>query len=109
MNIQNIQIAIAELRNRMTERFGNNVKLFLFGSVARGNYNADSDIDILVLVPSNLTNSIEEEIFDLAYEIELEQDVVFGIIIYSKDFWSSPRARIMPLYERILNEGLTVQ
>jgi predicted nucleotidyltransferase len=108
MNTQNIQTAVSELRKRLTYGFGDDVQLYLFGSVARGNYSSDSDIDVLVLVPGKLTASQEEKIFDAAYDVELEYDVVFGIIAYSKDFWTSTQARSMPLCEHIRREGIPV-
>ena len=33
---------------------------------------------------------------------------IFGIIVYSKDFWYSDRAVVMPLYKNIQREGLFV-
>ena len=105
MDIKNIQPAVNELRKRLVERFGSNIQLYLFGTVVRGDYRTDSDIDILLLLPNELTYPLEEEVFDLAYDVELEYNVLFGISVYSKDFWHSQHARIMPLYEHIQNEG----
>ena len=49
-------------------------------------------------LPVNLTYSLEEEIFNIAYDIELEYDVIFGIIVYSSNFWFSQKANTMPLF-----------
>lgn len=108
MNTQNIQTAINELQKRLIQRFGNDVQLYLFGSAARGDYSSESDIDVLVLVPGELPHSQEEDIFDTAYDVELEYDVVFGIIAYSRDFWKSRRAQSMPLFENIRKEGISI-
>lgn len=67
-----------------------------------------SDIDILVLVPGEVNNSIEEEIFGLAYDVELEFNVIFGIVVYSKSFWNSQVASYMPLCRNIKNEGVAL-
>jgi len=40
----------------------------------------DSDIDLLVLLRFELNNSIEEEVFDLGYEVELKYNIVLGIM-----------------------------
>ena len=108
MNTQNIQTAITELRKRLTQRLGDHVRLYVFGSVARGSYSSESDIDVLVLVPGKLTNSLEENIFDIAYDVELEYDVVFGVVVYSHDFWRSSRGYSMPLHKIIREEGFAV-
>jgi len=108
MKTQNIQNAIRILRERLIKRFGKGLKIYLFGSIARGDYDADSDIDVLVLLPFESNHSVEEEIFDIAYDIELDYDVVFGIIVYSLDFWISHKARAMPLYKIVDSEGIPV-
>jgi predicted nucleotidyltransferase len=103
-----IKEAILELKKTLIQNFGAATELHLFGSVARGEYGASSDIDILVLVPREVTNSIEEVIFNLAYDVELKFNVVFGIIVYSIKFWESPLSMCMPIYQSIKNEGIAV-
>lgn len=108
MKKENINIAVHEFKKRLTEKFGSEIETYLFGSVARGDYGDYSDIDILVLLPFEPNNSIEEQIFDLAYDIELEYNLIFGIIVYSKKFWNSEKASIMPLYRNIKKEWVGV-
>ena len=106
MREDNFEKAIRKLRECLKEMFGTEIELYLFGSVARKQYEILSDIDILVLIPGKIDNSIEEEIFGLAYEVELEFDVVFGIIVYSKEFWHSDLTAVMPLYRSIQEESI---
>jgi len=100
--------AIDQLKKSLKQRYGVQIKLFLFGSVARNDYDADSDIDILVIYPGVIDTRLEEEIFDLAYDIELAYDVVFGIVIRSAEFWSSAKAAIMPFYQNIQKEAIAL-
>jgi predicted nucleotidyltransferase len=108
MESKKIQEAILELKKKLIIKFGTATELHLFGSAARGEYGSLSDIDILVLVPLEVTNSIEEEIFNLAYDVELNCNVIFGIIVYSRAFWKSPQCMCMPIYQSIKNEGIAV-
>lgn len=108
MAIRKTEKAISELKSRLIKRFGPDTATYLFGSVARGDSGPLSDIDILVLVPGRINNSIEEEVFSLAYDVELEFNVVFGIVVYSKKFWNSKVASYMPLYINIKNEGVVL-
>ena len=48
------QEAIEEITRRLVE-FYNPVRIYLFGSEARGDAGPDSDFDFLVVVPDNLT------------------------------------------------------
>jgi predicted nucleotidyltransferase len=108
MNEQNITRSISALKKILQERFGSEVELYLFGSVARNDYMPDSDIDILVLVPGEVDTKIEEEIFDLAYEVELDYDVVFGIIVHAKEFWGSEKAAVMPFHQNLQREAVRI-
>lgn len=103
-----IKQAINKLKEKLIAKFGSDIEIYLFGSFVRGDYQTYSDIDILVLVPFELNNSIEEQIFDIAYDIELEHDVVFGVVVYSKEYWYSQLSRVTPLYKNIQKEGITV-
>ena len=108
MNQTQIRKAIQALKQGLVHRFGTDVELRIFGSVARGDYHEYSDIDILVVLPVKVDNAIEEQVFDMAYDIELEYGLVIGTIVYSRDFWHSDRAAVMPLYKNIQREGLFV-
>jgi predicted nucleotidyltransferase len=108
MNEQNIQRSIAELKKRLQKHFGSELEFYLFGSVARNNYEPDSDIDILVLVPGKVDTSLKEDIIDLAYDVELEYDVVFGIVVRSKEFWISEKAAAMPFHQSVQKEAVRI-
>jgi len=108
MNQAQIEKAIQALKKELINRFGSGVELRIFGSVARGDYHEHSDVDILVILPVPVNNAVEEQVFDMAYDIELESGLVIGTVVYSKDFWNSDRAATMPLYRNIQREGLLV-
>lgn len=108
MDQAQIEKAIQVLKKELINRFGPDVELRIFGSVARGDYQEHSDVDILVVLPVPVNNAVEEQVFDMAYDIELEYGLVIGTIVYSKDFWYSARAAAMPLYKNIEREGLFV-
>jgi len=106
MEVQDIQSAITELKQALSERLGGGVELYLFGSVARKEYTRNSDIDILVLVPGNVDTDLKEEIIDLAFHIEIKYCVVIQIIVRSKDYWESGISSVTPLYQNVRREGI---
>lgn len=81
-NIKNEIIQVKNLCNNML----NNYEIFLFGSISKGEYKKDSDIDILILVEEKkevkelrlLRHILEDEI----EKLKLTRDV--DIKIYSK-------------------------
>ena len=76
--------ALQELKTRLHENFLE-VEIILYGSKARRDDGEFSDIDVLVLLDREVNNSLEEKIFSTAFQIELECDVIFRIIVYSKN------------------------
>ncbi len=102
------QEAVQKLKEKLTRLFASQVKLYLFGSVARGDLGPESDIDVLVLFDGKLTPIVEKEIMDAAFQIELEDDVVFGLMIESMNDWHSPLFRAMPIHRVIDEEGVLV-
>jgi len=103
-----ITSAVQELKGSLITMFGRDVEFKLFGSVARGDDRKYSDIDLLVLLPGQVDHSVEEMVFDAAYDMELKYSVVFGVIVYEKAFWNSELAAVMPLHQNIDREGLAV-
>ncbi len=104
---ENEKKALQELKEKLSESLPE-VEIILYGSKARDDSEAFSDIDVLVLLDREVNNSLEEEIFSIAYEIELEHDVVFGILVESKVFWNFDLAHAMPIHWNIDREGIMI-
>ena len=100
--------AVHKLKESITDLLGCPVHMVLFGSVARGDFGPESDIDVLILLDGPMTREREDKIMRLAFEIELEDDVVFGLLIESDDDWQTPLWRAMPIHQVIDEEGVVV-
>ena len=97
--------ALQELKERLLKKYPE-VEIILYGSKARGDFDKESDIDLLILVKSIVSSRLEEEITHITFDIELNYDVVFGKIIENIDFWNMPLAKLMPLHLNIDKEGV---
>ncbi len=51
MTRETAQTALRAFKESLVRAFGPETEVTLFGSTARGDYGADSDIDVLVLLP----------------------------------------------------------
>lgn len=79
---------------------------YLFGSRARGDFHAQSDWDILILVNKEKISMEVEDMFrnDL-YDLELDTGLVISSFIYPKNYWTTYLTQ-SPLYHAISNEGI---
>ncbi len=79
--------AIKELTNSLNNLLGEQlVKLALFGSRARGDYDRESDIDIAIIV-RGLTRELKDQILNMVANIEFEHIVPLSTLVLSvEDF-----------------------
>lgn len=79
--------------------------VILYGSYARGDYHAESDIDVLILVDKEkVTRSDENTIAHPLYDIELNSGIIISPMVYSMKDWTNHM--ITPFYENVNREGL---
>ena len=76
----------------------------LFGSQARGDATDASDIDIFLQM-ANLTKDMEQDVYNMAYDLELKYDCVIDVIVLS-DAVVTTHADHLPIYRNILREGV---
>ena len=78
--------------------------VILFGSKARGDSTEDSDVDLLVLLNQSVDNTLEEEIFGIAFDVEFEYEIVLGVIVKNAVSWREKEI-YYPLGQNIAREG----
>lgn len=99
--------ALLELKKILFKSFSVS-GIILYGSKARGDFDEESDIDILIILNNKVDDNIREKIFSMSFKIEIKYDVIFGILVESEDFWNSPIAEAMPIHSNISREGVLV-
>ncbi len=83
-------------------------KIVLYGSQARGQATPESDVDMLILLDSEITSQERSLIHDRLYEIGLDYDMVISAMIESVPEWEQPMSRATPLYRAVQDEGILV-
>ena len=84
-------------------------KVIVYGSYARGDYNSSSDVDVMILVKmsDNEIKKIENQVYDLAFDIEMDTGVDISPIIKNEEqyeYWLDT----LPFYKNIHEEGVKV-
>ncbi len=91
---------IKRIREKLQESFGDNLKaLILYGSWVKGTANADSDIDLLVVL-DHLDGDIRKKISDISYKIDSER-IITITPCELHDFMKEA----IPLYTAVKKEG----
>lgn len=104
--------------NQITEKFISEVskligtrlkKVILYGSYARGDFDQNSDIDIMILTDFNdeELKDYRMKIRDIACDIEEQYDVVISPIVRNIDKYNA-RTNVIPFYINVQKEGVVL-
>jgi predicted nucleotidyltransferase len=102
-----LQLVITELRESLDGLYGARLThLVLFGSQARGDAVAGSDIDVLVVLKGNVNSGKEiERTGGIASSLSLRHDVVISCTFVSEDRYETEKS---PLLLNVRREGVAV-
>lgn len=100
--------ALQELKKRLFDRFPFVRELILFGSVVHGDADEESDVDLLVLTNRKLSRSRRHEITRVTFEINLEYDTNFSVLVADRDKWDSGMISVLPIHTEIEQHGVPV-
>lgn len=98
--------ALSEVTRILRERF-RATEIILYGSAARGEMDAESDIDLLAVFP-RVDWKVRKEIIDAIFDIELECGRIFSIDCYSEEEMERDPLRSSPLVLTARREGRPV-
>jgi len=96
--------------NEIAKIFGNKLKrVILYGSYARGDYNKNSDIDIMILVDMNdeQIKQYFDDVCNLSFEFNLEYDIILSPVIQDINqfnYWLPA----IPFYQNVASEGVVL-
>lgn len=108
MSPQELQ-AIDELIEKLKQKYGTQLKeLKVFGSKTRSDFTSDSDIDVFLVLDKNVNRALEDELYDMVFEINLKFDVYISMRIYSIGKLSDSRIKNLPFIKNVEREGITV-
>ena len=105
LTVKERQVAL-EFVNKLRQRFNGQLLIaFLFGSRARGEANADSDMDVLLVMPS-ASPEVGKAVRYLAVECWLEHDIYLSTRIWSDAHWRKQGELRTLLYRNIQRDSI---
>ncbi len=94
-----------EVRERLTRELGQPVRVIMFGSQARGDATRESDIDLLVILPS-IDARTTRLASDIAWQVGFDAGRIISMIPDTQE--QMKRFAFLPFYRNIEQEGIVV-
>jgi uncharacterized protein len=80
---KNYKTTLKDLKAILVRELGDKLdSIILYGSVARGTFGMESDIDLLLISD---TRKLMEKAYDIGYDVDIKNNTVTSILIYSAE------------------------
>lgn len=105
--IQDVLLLFAqEVRKLMGEDLK---KLLVYGSYARGDYNDNSDVDIMILtsLEEDKIEQMEDVLYDRAFDFLMRYGIQISVIVKNEkhfNYWLGA----LPFYDNVKREGVEI-
>ncbi len=110
MTERKIKEVVAKFAEEAKRLYGTKLQgIILYGSCARGDFEKDSDIDILVLldVPQESINIERNKILDAADRLDLDYDVVLAPVFQNYALYQK-YIPVSVFYQNVEKEGVKI-
>ena len=99
--------ALTEIKRKLLETF--DIKaLVLYGSVARGQADDESDVDLLIVTSKALNRFERHGITNVVFEVNLQYDTTFSTLVVDLASWETGIISVLPVRDEIIRDGIQV-
>ena len=109
-NKNTLDILLRETHTGLKKIFNENLEsVILYGSYARGDYNSESDIDIMALVnlEKEELSKYRRLVSDFANDIDLKYDILLSVKLQDKSTFEK-YSEALPYYMNVIKEGVKI-
>lgn len=98
---------LAEIKQRLLERFDIRA-IVLYGSLARGQADEESDVDLLVVTAESLTRLQRHEITNIVFDVNLQYGTNFSTLVVDLELWETGIISVLPIHDEIVRDGVLI-
>jgi hypothetical protein len=103
---KNYKLTLKDLNERLVKELGDKLdSIILYGSIARGDYGLESDIDILVILENK---KLEDKTSDIRYDIDVKNSTVTTFFISTPHEIEKIIQQGFPFINNVLKEGKVI-
>lgn len=100
--------AVLGFINDIRKKLGDEIiEVRLFGSKVRGDFDSESDIDILIVTKTDESDT-ENYIFETLVDYKIETQLYLAPIIYKIEDYEYSRSKGSPFIKNVENEGIRI-
>lgn len=103
--------ALTALVDRLRQRYGKDLlRVVLFGSKARGDFDAESDLDVLIVLRFDDAEYLQHRktILETTYDLDLNYGVVFSLLIANEREYAQMRRDNLLINRNIEADGIVL-
>ena len=107
---QTMSNLINEYVTAIQKIYGTHLKqVILYGSYARGDFNADSDVDVMLLVdlPEEKLGEFSDDLSELGFDYNVDYNIWFMPVVKNIDHFNYWR-QAYPFYSNVAKEGIFI-
>lgn len=111
--IQDIHLAsnqyevLNELKQKLLDQFAVE-SIALYGSAVRGEANAESDLDLLILTTQKLKRTLRHQITDLVFALNLHYGTNISTVVVDRSSWETGVFSVLPFREEVLKNSISL-
>ena len=107
---ENVSSIVYRFSQEVKRMLGKSLRrIIVYGSYARGDYRENSDVDIMILVKMSdeEIRAVKNNIYDLAFDVEMNTGIQLSPIIKNEaqyEYWVDT----LPFYRNVRDEGVII-
>jgi predicted nucleotidyltransferase len=83
-------------------------RIVLFGSVVRGTADAESDVDLLIVLEDHPDYRVRNRIAGLIFDVNLDYDTNLSALVVDRRAWEEGLFSVLPIHAFIEREGISL-